>query len=163
VRGWGASPGAYLNNVALLDSFRRLRQIFSPWFRHGPGHGCRPAEHYPAARAGCADAPRPAKLGGNINSLTAGHDHIARRHPQMSVLAASTLHHINGTDRKGSRQVARLTVCWKAHRFLHGNNLEVKCDHICQVPRAAAFRQNGLWITVDNLAYQRLAGRTQTC
>jgi len=56
----------------------------------------------------CADAPRPAELGGNINSLTARHDHIARRHPQMFVLAASTLYYINGTDRKRSRQVARL-------------------------------------------------------
>jgi len=68
----------------------------------------------------------------------------------MSVLAAASLHHINSTDWKRSRQAAPLTVYWEAHWFLHGNTLEVKCDHICPVPRAAAFRQNGLSIIVDN-------------
>jgi hypothetical protein len=68
----------------------------------------------------------------------------------MSVLTASTLHNINGAYWKGSRQAAQLTFCWQAHRFLHGNILKVKCDHICPVPKAATFVQKHLWITVDN-------------
>jgi len=83
---------------------------------------------------------RPARISRNIDPLTARQDHVARRDPQMPVFAAATLHHIQGADRKTSRQ-ARLTFHCQPHRTLHIWNSEATTG--CRSARFPAFLGRG--------------------